>query len=407
LVDIYDIVVIGAGIAGSISANLLAQKGYKVIILERMQLPGYHLSENILKVNHPIFEKLDVEDEIKQVIKNEYSIGYAFNNSNMAFKLTFEQTNEDSKVLSWVNRIAFDSILRNKAVEKGAILVKECNVTSVNLDKENQVKVSTQTFNGEKDFYARYVIDASGKSSILANMLGIKEFGEPLDERTAVFAHFEDVDFSWFGDAVPNSEVIIFENGYFSFIPITNSRASIGVILSNEIAKKYENNFEKLYEEQILNSSLLARRLSHAKRVTPCFPVLNREYKCKTFNGKNYFLVGDAGAFLDPVFSAGIHIAIESSIHVSEKIDALIKNIETYENIEKEYNEFMNNLLGTYKKFTYEFLEDSLYKKMLTATADPHLPNILSLLLATGMSENNRGMSLEDTIITNRKAFNS
>jgi flavin-dependent dehydrogenase len=107
LVDIYDVVVIGAGISGSISANLLAQKGYKVIILERMQLPGYHLSENILKVNHPIFRKLGVEDEIKEVIKNKYSVGYAFNNSNMTFKLTFEQTNEDSKVLSWVDRIAY------------------------------------------------------------------------------------------------------------------------------------------------------------------------------------------------------------------------------------------------------------------------------------------------------------
>ena len=322
-----DVLVIGGGPAGSTVAPLLAEKGYRVVLLEKARHPRFHIGESLLPANLPLFERLGVADQVRAIGMEKWGAEFVSPHHNMPQVFHFADAWDKTMPYAYqVKRAEFDEVLIRNAAAKGVEVHEGCRAKKVDfLADDSAVVHAVDDAGAEHAWHARFVVDASGRDTFLANRFQIKH-RNPRHNSSAVYGHFAQAR-RHAGQAEGNITIFWFEHGWFWFIPMMNDTTSIGMVTwPYHMKTKGSRSLEQFLMDNIATCPALAERLADAKLINEVEATGNFSYVSERNHGRNYLMLGDAYAFIDPVFSSGVLLAMNSGVIGAEAIDACLTN---------------------------------------------------------------------------------
>jgi len=316
-----DVIVIGGGPAGSTAAALLAEAGHRVVLLEKSHHPRFHIGESLLPASLPLLERLGVTSQVQAigVIKH----GAEFFSPAHCRSQRFDFAESWNKTLCYayeVRRSSFDAILLQRAGQLGAQVVEGCRARDVKFLGEDGVEVLSQGEDGASQCWrARYLIDASGRDTMLGTRLGTKRRNRRHNS-SAMYAHFRNAWRSEDPHRAGDIGIFWFEHGWFWFIPLSDGITSVGAVVWPSYMKTRALPLREFFMQTISLCPSLGQRLESAALASDVEATGNYAYTCRRAHGDRFLLVGDAYAFVDPVFSSGVMFAMQGGIAAAEAI---------------------------------------------------------------------------------------
>jgi flavin-dependent dehydrogenase len=320
-----DVAVIGGGPAGSTVAALLASRGHRVTLLERAHHPRFHIGESLLPANLALLDELGVADEIAALGMEKWGIEFVSPSHDHRTFLEFAQAWDKGMPMAYqVRRSEFDHVLFRNAARRGAEVIEGCRVRDVALRGDGTGGIVTaQCEDGATVRYdARVVVDASGRDTFLANKLGAKVKNKEHNS-SALYGHFANAE-RLEGRLEGNISIFWFDHGWFWFIPLADGVTSVGAVCWPYYLKTRgkERSLDRFLLDTIALCPALADRLRNAHLVADAEATGNYSYQCTHAQGPDYLMLGDAFAFVDPVFSSGVFLAMNSAFVGADLVDA-------------------------------------------------------------------------------------
>ena len=318
-----EVLVIGGGPAGSTAAALLAEEGRQVVLLEKDVHPRFHIGESLLPANMPLLDRLGVRDEVAAIGMPKLGVEFISPYHSHATALRFTDAWDKSLAGAYqVRRSVFDHLLLRNAARKGAQVLEAHRVRKVEFRPGfggAQVQ-ATGPDGAPHGWDARLVIDASGRDTFLGKKFRIKE-KNPRHASAAVFGHFRGAR-RHEGSREGDISIFWFEHGWFWFIPLADGTTSVGAVCWPYYLKSRSKPVPAFLADTIALCPPLARRLEGATPVDQVHATGNYSYSCTTAHGAatqaSCLMAGDAFAFIDPVFSSGVFLAMSSAFMAAE-----------------------------------------------------------------------------------------
>ena len=378
----YDVIIAGSGPAGSTASTLLAQRGHRVLMIDRDQHPRFHIGESLLPMGEPVLKRLGIKwPENEFLPKN----GAEFIDEKTAKKIRFPLASEYQP--HQVERAKFDLMMLENAQSKGVEVHQGEAIKGIEI-AETVVSVSTSN----SKYKARYLIDASGRSAIMGRRLkSIKRLNNL--GRFALYAHYKNAK-SVSAKALQASgdiKVLIVDIGWIWIIPLVNNRLSIGLVVKH--SAETNDKTDALFARYIKASPILTDLLNKAEQENPVHAEAEFSYSNKTRFGERFACCGDASGFLDPVFSSGVFMAITSAERVADTLSlALTQDREADPLLQakndSEYLTGFNSML----LFVERFYNHDLVGRLLFESQRNHdvKANIMGLLAGDLWSGDNQ-----------------
>ena len=304
-----DILVIGAGPAGSTAAAILAGRGHDVVLVEKDRHPRFHIGESLLPLNTRIFDLLGIRADVDAIGVYKPGAEFVADNTGREVQFAFAAGLDKRYPHSWqVRRSELDALLFRHARERGAQTIEDTRVTSVDFQPGGRATVVAQGPAGERRFRPRYMLDASGRDTFLASRLGSKRSNKR-NNTAAVYAHYTGAEFRT-GERAGYISVHLAEDGWFWMIPLQEGVMSVGFVGNPTAFKGRHGTPAELLEARIAASPTVGARMRDAMRVSEVASTGNYSYFADRSAGDGYLMIGDAFAFLDPVFSSGVLLAM-------------------------------------------------------------------------------------------------
>ena len=329
----YDVIVAGGGPAGSTTAALVAEQGYRVILVEKSSKPQFKVGESLMPATYWTFERLGVLDEMRSShFPTKSSVQFFSGDGRGSAPFYFSDHDPHISSQTWqVERSEFDHMMRRNAEKKGATLSLGSTVKEVLFSEDRAVGAKVADKEGRHHkISCQVVVDATGQSALLARKLGLREVSKKL-RNCAFFSHFEGVEASQGRDQ--GATVIYHTQGqssWFWSIPLPNGRTSIGVVGGvGYLVEGRKSSPQEVFDEELSRCSALKPRLSGAKQLMPMQALRDFSYKSREIAGDGWVLVGDAFGFIDPIYSSGVFLALKSGEMAADSICAALQNNDT------------------------------------------------------------------------------
>ena len=328
LTSACDVLVIGGGPAGSTAAALLAERGYQVTLLEKAHHPRFHIGESLLPANLPLLEKLGVADAVKAIGMEKWGAEFVSPWHDHKQSFVFADALDKSMPMAYqVRRSAFDEILLRNARRKNARVAEGCQVKEVHFlpDQAGVVAQAHHDDGRTETVTARFVLDASGRDTFLGNHFKAKQRNIKHNS-AALYGHFTGAQRNPGKDA-GNITIFWFAHGWFWFIPLSDGTTSVGAVVWPYYLKtRNKKPLDQFLHETIALCAPLHQRLQQAQLVSPVEATGNFSYVCDRTHGGNYLLLGDAYTFIDPVFSSGVMLAMQSAFVGADTVDTCLRH---------------------------------------------------------------------------------
>ncbi|WP_277189677.1 NAD(P)/FAD-dependent oxidoreductase [Caballeronia sp. BR00000012568055] len=325
-----DVAVIGGGPAGSTAATLLADRGYRVRVFEKARHPRFHIGESLLPANLRLFEKLGVADEVRAIGMVKLAAEFVSpQHGNRMQRFLFADAWDKSMPSAYqVRRSELDEILLRNAAKHGAQVSEGCRVRDVSFAENGQhaTLVAEHDDGRSEQISARFIVDASGRDTLLANQFKTKRRNDRHNS-SALYGHFKNAQRNA-GENEGNITVFWFEHGWFWFIPLADGATSVGAVVWPAYLKQRPKgtSVEAFFRETIALCGPLQERMKDAELISDVHATGNYSYTGDMTHGPNFLLLGDAFAFIDPVFSSGVMLAMQSAFAGAKAIDAALSN---------------------------------------------------------------------------------
>ncbi len=321
--DRCDVVIVGGGPAGTTCAHLLARAGVDVLLLERDRHPRFCIGESLLPCTVPHWRRLGVLDAFEDAgFIRKYGAYFCFEDGRRTEYFHFGSAARAKAEHAWeVPRDVFDRILWDAAIDAGARCLDRVRVLEfvADGDRVTGVRIRPEDGGDEQVVRARLTLDCSGRATLLGKQLGLRE-PDPVLDQVALYTHYEDVILAADEDA-GTIGIIATPFGWMWFIPFAGGKASAGAVVYSDTFKAWKKeglDRDGMWDRILGDVRAVGARVASAKRTRPVEVTANFSYRCREIAGDGWVMVGDSGAFLDPVFSSGVHLAVSGAVTVSD-----------------------------------------------------------------------------------------
>jgi flavin-dependent dehydrogenase len=356
--EVYDVAIIGGGPAGSTAATLLAKAGRRVIVFEREKFPRFHIGESLLPFSMQAFDRLGVREKLDRTFLPKFGGEIMSACGSRGVKFYFKDGFRSQRDRSYqVTRSQFDKLLLDHSQENGVEVREETEVTKLDF-LDDRVKIDIETSDGARSTIdARYLLDCSGRQTILGGLLDLKKTYDHL-QKFSVFAHYDNV------DRLPGKDATLIRmvrglDRWFWMIPLTETRTSIGVVMDTATFRATKLAPAPALEKFISEQPLMTERMKNAVRVSPVYSAGDYSYRNKRLAGERWLLVGDAAGFIDPVFSSGVFLAIMSAEKAADTLEEVLSDESQRSRLFKKYSRTVNRVMDIYLTFVNAWYQRS------------------------------------------------
>lgn len=316
----HSVVIIGGGPAGSVAATRLAQQGIYPLVVEREKFPRFHIGESLLPNGNRVLKTIGVWDKIAAAgFVEKRGAQFTLADRSRTVRNVFAQGWVPGLDMTYqVERARFDEILLRHAESKGAQVWEESTVKEVTRQGHGwQLKIAR---NGQSLLVnADWVIDASGRHCVMGRTMKLAKSPLPYPGRIAVFNHFDHMTRDP-GEAAGDIIVMRLSDAWFWAIPISATTTSVGVVLQKNSGRAAGESWESLFWRKVGESSFLSNALARATALGEYRIESDYSFSYDEFGQNRCLLAGDAASFIDPVFSSGVYLALESGLLAADKI---------------------------------------------------------------------------------------
>lgn len=311
----YDVVTIGGGPAGTTLATLLQREGHRCLVLEKSRFPRYHIGESLIPHTHGTLKRLGLLPRLETShFPVKHSVRFVSPSGEESTPFYFSETIEGERARTWqVERSEFDRICLDNAKESGVEVCQETSVEEVQFEDGAATGVRARAKGGGSyAIGARVVADASGHATVIGTQLGLKG-PVPGLEKGSIWGYYRG------GARLPGidaGETTIFmlpQRGWFWYIPLPDDIISVGIVAATEHLFANSNDFNEIFHRKVKSCRPLAERLVRAELVSPIRSSRRLAYINSQTCGDGWLAVGDARAFLDPIYSSGLYLAMASA----------------------------------------------------------------------------------------------
>jgi len=321
----FDAIVIGGGPSGSTASALLAEHGHNVLLLEREPFPRYHIGESLIPYTWFTLNRLGVVDWLrKSANPKKYSVQFVSITGKVSQPFYFFQTIKHECAQTWqVWRSEFDQMLLDNAVSKGVTLRQHVAVRDVLMEGSRVVGVRADTKNGVKgeEIRAKVVVDATGRDSLLSRKFGWKDKDADLN-KIAVWSYFEGAMRDPGLDEGATTVAYVPSKGWFWYIPLHSNIVSVGVVGEPSYLYRDTRNPDEIFRREVEGCRWIHDHIKVGTQVEPVRVTGEYSYHSQRIGGDGFCLIGDAFAFLDPLFSTGVFLALKSGEMAADAIHA-------------------------------------------------------------------------------------
>ena len=320
----FDFAVAGGGPAGSSTATSLGQRGHSVVLFERETFPRFHIGESLLSTANDAFAALGVTKQIESAsFPAKWGARLFTHDGQSGRYVDFTDVREVTRPQTYqVCRQEFDRILLERAREVGVHVREGCNVTGCEFTPDAAIlDVASRVDGATSRLHVRALVDATGRGGLLARKFNLRT-EEPRLANIAIFSHYTNVP-RLEGPRPDDIRLIARSDaGWFWLIPISKELTSVGVVLPKALYHRLANggSSEETLNRTISDTPIVAELMREARREWPVRVEKDFSYSASTYAGDRWILAGDAGSFLDPVFSTGVSIAMESGIEAAAEL---------------------------------------------------------------------------------------
>ena len=312
------VIVIGGGPSGTTAATLIAQRGYKVRLLEREHFPRFHIGESLIPQTYWVMKRLNMLNKMKssEFVK-KYSVQFVGSSGRLSEPFYFLDHKPHESSQTWqVRRSDFDQRMLQNAMEHGVDVQQGVRVLEVLFEGERAVGVRVQDEAGGEERIERadVIVDASGQSSLIMGKLGLREWDPDL-KKAAVWTYWEGAQRDTGRDEGATVVLQIQgKKGWFWYIPLHDNIVSVGAVADHTylFKNRESKDFEAIYHEEVEKCPAVKQRISIGKRVAPYRAAKEYSYRSRRAAGDGWVMVGDAFGFLDPLYSSGVLLALKS-----------------------------------------------------------------------------------------------
>lgn len=317
----FDVAIVGGGPAGASTATRLAQRGRRVLLLEREDFPRFHIGESQLPWSDEVFRTLGVADEVAAAgFVEKWGASFVSADGSVEQYADFADAVETPRPQTYqVTRAELDLLLLENARKSGAEVVRaradEATFTPDHVELRYAV--------GDTSCVARVaaIVDASGRAGFLARRLAGRRF-DPVLRNVAVHSWYEGTLRRPGRRAGDIRMVTRPDRGWFWFIPVSPTVTSVGVVLPKDAhAARERASLEESLDAAIRETPAAAEILAGARRVAEVRFDADYSYESSQYAGDRWLVAGDAGAFLDPIFSTGVLLAMQAGIEAADALD--------------------------------------------------------------------------------------
>ena len=387
-----DVIIIGAGPSGSSAAALLRHKGYAVTVIEKQYFPRFSIGESLLPQCMVFLEEAGLLDTVREHVESrgfQFKNGAAFLCGQKRSHYNFTEKFTDGPGTTWqVRRADFDHLLAQQAQQYGADIRFGHEVIAVDVESDQPILTVLDEAQQQYQIQAKFLLDASGFGRILPKFLDL-ESPSNFPVRRALFTHIE--------DGIGNQSdfdrekilVTVHEKdprAWYWLIPFADGRASFGVVAEQDFFDHYqledsaENEPEALLKRILADEQSLSQILQQAKFDTPVRTLVGYSANVKHLAGRNYALLGNAGEFLDPVFSSGVTIALKSSSLAVPLLDRVLQG----ENVDwmQEYEIPLRKGIQVFRAYVESWYEGDFQDVVFSNSQNESIRRMVSSLLA-------------------------
>jgi flavin-dependent dehydrogenase len=370
--DQYEVIIIGAGPAGATAAAVLAEKGRRVLMLEKDKFPRYHIGESLMPYCWFTLNRLGLVEEMDRIAyTKKYSVQFVTPDGRQSQPFYFFQHYDHPSAVTWqVERADFDLMLLNNARAKGAEVRELTPVRRLLKDDSGRV-IGVEAVVGpdgaKQEFFAPITIDCSGREQVATAKDGWRIKDKMLN-KLAIWTYYRGAKRDPGIDEGTTTVAYVEGRGWFWYIPLKDDIVSVGIVADKEYLFSDSKDPAEIVRREIGRNAWIEDHLSVGEQFGEYWVTSEFSYRSKYCAGDGLLLAGDAFAFLDPVFSSGVYLALKSGEMAGDAVDAALTAGDTSAQRFTAYGEELCCGMENMRKLVYAFYDTNFsFGRMLKA----------------------------------------
>ena len=364
----FEVIVIGAGPAGSSAGAVLAEKGHDVLIVEKEKFPRYHVGESLMPFCYFPLKRLGLTDKLQQSDNpKKYCVQFVRGNGEVSQPFYFFQHMDHPSSTTWqVWRSEFDQLLLDKAREEGASVLEETKAKALIKEGGRVAGVSVMSKEyGPLELKAPLVVDASGRDCFSA----VKERWmerDPKLKKIAIWTYFRGAKRDPGLDEGATTVAYLPNKGWFWYIPLSGDVVSVGIVAEHKyLYDGSTKNLAEIFAREVKKNVWIEDHLDPGEQYGEFFVTGEFSYRNRFCAMDGLVLAGDALGFLDPVFSSGVFLALKSGVMLGDVVSEALQEGDLSAERFQNYGKSMQASIEVMRKIVYAFYDENFSFKEL------------------------------------------